>query len=180
MNRVDAAPGMMPWVRETERRLGALENVGSGETSTPTTLTRMSSIPESLVAPTGAGDWGVLIDNMVVRASTNTGLLKIILSAHTEAATTGAGPFAAIGSMIVMAEERIDYSNLDAISRTGLVASFNAVVSQTVGLRSSGSLTRVLQLPIGSYTLRTAYLYRNLTANVQLIWSNRAIIAEQI
>lgn len=180
MNRVDAAPGMMPWVRETERRLAALENVGSATTSTPTTLTRMASIPQFLVAPMGVGGWGVLIDNMVIRASTNTGLLKIILSAHTEVSTTGAGPFAAIGSMIVMTEERIDYSNLDTISRTGLVASFNAVASQTVGLRSSGSLTRVLQVPIGSYTLRTAYLYRNLTSNIQLMWSNRSIVAEQI
>lgn len=180
MNRVDAPPGMMPWVRETERRLGVLESPGSGGTGTPGTLSRMSSIAEFLVAPTGAGSWGVLIDNMVIRASTNTGLLKVILSAHTEASTTGVGPFAAMGAMIVMAEERIDYSNLEAVSRTGLVASFNAVANQTVALRSSGSLTRVLQVPIGSYTLRTAYLYRNLTNNVQLMWSNRAIVAEQI
>lgn len=178
--KIPAVPAMMPWARDVEARLGVLEGAVPG-TPTQDRMSFIDGIPEYMVAPAGAGGWGVLSDAISVFANTSTGLLKVTLSAFWKGSVPGGGNAAAVGAMICLLNGKLDYpDDLDATSRAGLCFSINAVAGTGNGLSGSGSLVRVFKVTPGSYNLRVGYMYQNVTDGINLMWSNRSILVEQV
>lgn len=175
-----ASPQLMPWVRDVNKRLETLERKIPA-TASASRFTFLTEEPLPIVAPAGIGNWGVLSDALSIAANTTTGLLKITVAACCKASWTNtAADIAAVGAMIFTVDGVLDYDMLDTYSERGLMNSFTATGGKPAALSQSGSVTRIIKVAPGGYNVRVAYLYKNLTGNVNLMWSNRALIVEQV
>lgn len=191
MSRVDGPPELQPFIRDTER---ALQQQGRDIDIIQSDLERALekrrtahapsdgfSVPSVSGAPYNV--WRKMIPNIGPNlvVSTRTGLIRVTITCNMLASPLTSNT-AVSGAMCVSINAPFDSStNLEAEAFKGYVGSFDYPVMPSGSLTGqAGSRSRILNLAPGTYTLRSEYLYKNLTDNTNIVFQERTLTAEPL
>lgn len=191
MSRVDGPPELQPFIRETERTLGQqARDLISAQRDVERALQKRRSVyaPSdgyTVAAVSGApyGVWRKLIPNIGpnVVVSTRSGLIRVTISCNMLSSFLSAGT-AVMGAMCISVNTPFDAStDLESEAFKGYMGSFDYPTMPAGPLSGqAGSRSRILNLPPGTYTLRSEYLYKNVTNNANAIFQERTLTAEPL
>ncbi len=184
---VVAPPGMQQWVRQMDDKVKTLSRVvdrltGAGTSSYGTYSSEEASAVTAGQGATPAELWYRIFDNgPAVRVSGPARRVKVTVSAMIEAVRTGTGPVSAIGAMRpTLAREAVLASSqvVDNPYDGALVFPFTYPSGPSVPQMFMASFSKYLQIPEGTYTVHSEYIYRQYTENVRVRWSQRSILVE--
>jgi len=185
---VDAPPGMQQWIRETDAKLLQLDRqLTANEVKLANPKLRQYAAAATdetiLVGPTGAAGLSKMpVDsgpNVVV--TTLTGLLKISIFCFQEMIWDGSISCFGLGGMSFSITDAWDAGTDLGDEYTRAVArQYTFDVGYPPYGQDSTSLSQILQVPPGTYTIRAEYLYQTSDASIHMEWSARTLIAQPL
>lgn len=175
---VDAPPGMQPWIRQVNNRLGNVERSAERLTAKASgggpVTGRYAETPDYLVAPFGTtAGWAKMpaSSGPVLLVTTDTGLLKVTVGCWM--GLVGGADMTGVCAMTFSVDNSMtSVSDLGGESGLAYLSGLPSVIGD------SGSKTRVIRVPIGTHTIMSEYLYQHFNPTVEMVWAHRYIIAE--